>query len=54
MRQECLDLHADHLARLFLAVKENAAANPLQVHLFLAHAVVLHAQAVAYLVAQTR
>jgi hypothetical protein len=49
----CFDLPATHLSRMFLAVKENAAANPLQVGVFGAHAVVLHAQSVAYLVEQT-
>jgi hypothetical protein len=28
MRQECFDLRAAHLSRMFLAVKENEAANP--------------------------
>ncbi len=54
VRQERLDLRAAHLPGMFLAVKENEAANPLQISVFRAHAVVFNAQSVAYLVEQTR
>ncbi len=52
VRQESLNLATTHFAQMLLAMEQNEPTYPLQVAVFRPHAVVLYAQAVAYLIEQ--